>query len=142
MVQESILSRLLLKALMQMPAPDFLTSLCLLPQRLHSLEPVRQLLKLHALLDQCAFKKFWNELDAWRANQANQAIVNFAEVKDFDSSIRSCQLAGNGLGGAPYSNVLATAHLVLRVIALFTSLCSQSSPPRSLPHTHQLPRRR
>jgi len=92
MLKLDILARLLLKALMQLPSPDFVTSLYLLqPEKLHALEPVRLLVKLHTLLDTCQFKKFWTELTAFRANQSNQAIVNFQEVKDFDQHIRNCQ---------------------------------------------------
>jgi hypothetical protein len=46
---------------------------------------------LHNLLDACALKRFWMEIDGWRANGANRAVINFAEVSDFDKSIRRCQ---------------------------------------------------
>jgi len=76
---------------MQLPSPDFATSMYLLPEKLHALEPIKALLRFHNLLDTCAFKRFWMEIDAWRANGANQAVVNFAEVSDFDQNIRRCQ---------------------------------------------------
>ena len=88
MVKPEILSRLLLKCLMELPSPEFQTALYLLPSPLHSLESVKFLCKLHALLDTCAFKKFWSEVAAWRAVQANAAQVNFAEVPSFDAAIR------------------------------------------------------
>ena len=82
---------MLLKALMEMPSPDFHTSLFLLNEKLQQLEPIKLLIKLSNLLDTCAFKRFWKDLDAFRANAANASIVNFAEVKEFDSAIRRCQ---------------------------------------------------
>ena len=63
----------------------------LLPEKLHALEPVKALLRFHNLLDTCAFKLFWMEIDGWRANGANQAVINFAEVSDFDANIRRSQ---------------------------------------------------
>jgi len=89
MLKLDILARLLVKALMQMPSPDFVTSLYLLQENRHALEPVRLLVKLHTLLDTCQFKKFWQELDAFRAVQQNRAVVDFTEVHDFDQAIRS-----------------------------------------------------
>lgn len=89
MLKPEVLSRLLLKALMELPAPEFTSALYLLPAALQSsLDSVKFLCKLHALLDTCAFKKFWSEVSAWRAVQSNAAQVNFAEVSGFDSAVR------------------------------------------------------
>ena len=76
---------------MQLPSPDLATPMHLLSDQLHALGPITALLRFLNLLDVCAFKPFWTEIDGWRANGANQ--VNFAEVSDFDANIRRCQPA-------------------------------------------------
>lgn len=88
MIKLDILSRLLLKALLELPSPDFFTSMYLVSESLHTLEPLKVLLKLHGLLETCQFKRFWKEVDTFKANAANAAVLNFAEVKEFDTAIR------------------------------------------------------
>lgn len=88
MIKLDILSRLLVKCLMELPSPDFFTSMYLIAESLHTMEPLKLLLKLQSLLETCQFKRFWKEVDAFKSVAANAAIVNFAEVKDFDDAIR------------------------------------------------------
>lgn len=91
MIKIECVTRLLLKCMMEMPAPEFMTALYLLPDRLQGEESMKLLLKLHQWLETCQFKRFWQEVDAWKANPANAAVVNFDEVKEFDDAIRRCQ---------------------------------------------------
>jgi hypothetical protein len=88
MIKLDILSRLLVKCLMELPAPDFFTSMYLVHESLHALEPIKFLMKLQSLLETCQFTRYWKELNQFKANAANAALVNFAEVKDFDAAIR------------------------------------------------------
>lgn len=88
MIKSGVLYSLLTKALMELPAPDFYTSMFLVHESLHSLDGVKFLVKLQQLLETCHFTKFWEQLSAWKATPANSAIINFNEVKEFDQAIR------------------------------------------------------
>ena len=76
---------------MQLPSPDFATSMYLLLAPLCALEPITAQLRLDSLLDACAVKHFWLGIDGRRASGANHVAINFAKVSDVHANIRRCQ---------------------------------------------------
>mmetsp|Transcript_556 Transcript_556/g.1447 ORF Transcript_556/g.1447 Transcript_556/m.1447 type:complete len:222 (+) Transcript_556:101-766(+) len=60
------LLRLLVKALMQLPAPDFNTCLCLVPESVQEEESVRSLVAMAGHLQACRFKDFWAAVETQR----------------------------------------------------------------------------
>jgi len=72
--------KILLKSLTALPASDYLQCIYVLSEKVHSVEPVKTILKLAGLLDQCSFKKFWKEAELARA------ILD--QIPGFDDAIR------------------------------------------------------
>eukprot|EP00172_Hildenbrandia_rubra_P003260 Plantae.Rhodophyta-Hildenbrandia_rubra.ctg4972.p1 GENE.Plantae.Rhodophyta-Hildenbrandia_rubra.ctg4972~~Plantae.Rhodophyta-Hildenbrandia_rubra.ctg4972.p1 ORF type:complete len:236 (+),score=32.90 Plantae.Rhodophyta-Hildenbrandia_rubra.ctg4972:42-710(+) len=55
----TVVSKILIKALMTLPSPDFLCSLYLIPDRMQDDEPIPIISKLATLLETGRFKEFW-----------------------------------------------------------------------------------
>ncbi|GLJ10924.1 hypothetical protein SUGI_0138070 [Cryptomeria japonica] len=56
-----IVARILVKALMAMPAPDFNLCMFLIPERLQMMEPFLTLITLSHYLETARFREFWDE---------------------------------------------------------------------------------
>jgi len=84
--QKNIIAKILLKALMNLPNPDFSLCLYLIPERLHGEEPVRTLSTLAALLETARFVEFWMQATAGREEVINSVMPSTA---GFDEAIRT-----------------------------------------------------
>lgn len=78
-IKIEVVHKLLVKALMNLPETDFLSCICMLPLKLHEVEPVRSLIGLADLLETAQFKTFWNKA------RDNEQVHR---VKGFESAIR------------------------------------------------------
>eukprot|EP00246_Nothoceros_aenigmaticus_P008990 TRINITY_DN24269_c0_g1_i1.p1 TRINITY_DN24269_c0_g1~~TRINITY_DN24269_c0_g1_i1.p1 ORF type:complete len:225 (-),score=28.45 TRINITY_DN24269_c0_g1_i1:285-959(-) len=78
-----IVTRILVKALMALPAPDFNLCMCLIPERLQMEEPFLTLATLAHFLETARFREFWDEANRNRdilevVPGFEQAIQQFA----------------------------------------------------------------
>jgi len=74
--------KILLKALMSLPHPDFSLARCLLTEEQQSHEGIARLTYLSELLETCHFEKFWTEVK-------RTDIVDTRIAVNFDDAIRS-----------------------------------------------------
>jgi len=81
-VNRSILAKVLVKALMNLPATDFLLCMYLIPERMQAEEPVNSISNLANLLETCRFAQFWEE--------AKAADDFLGTIPGFEAAIRSC----------------------------------------------------
>ncbi|EFJ16194.1 hypothetical protein SELMODRAFT_154794 [Selaginella moellendorffii] len=77
----NIVTKILVKALMAMPAPDFGLCMCLVPERLHMLHPFFTLATLSHYLETARFREFWDEA------ARNRDILEV--IPGFESAIQS-----------------------------------------------------
>ena len=80
-----VVVRILLKALMNLPANDYFLCSCLVPQAVHELEVVASVAKLAGLLETCSFREFWKTLAPLRGDAV-------PEIAGFDDAIREFAL--------------------------------------------------
>mmetsp|Transcript_19553 Transcript_19553/g.32061 ORF Transcript_19553/g.32061 Transcript_19553/m.32061 type:complete len:214 (-) Transcript_19553:176-817(-) len=80
-VNRSILAKVLVKALMNLPATDFLLCMYLIPERMQAEEPVNSISNLANLLETCRFAQFWEE--------AKAADDFLGTIPGFEAAIRS-----------------------------------------------------
>ncbi|CAA3021879.1 eukaryotic translation initiation factor 3 subunit K-like [Olea europaea var. sylvestris] len=73
-----IVSRILIKALMAMPAPDFSLCLFLIPERVQMEEEFKTLIVLSHYLETARFSQFWNE--AARSRHIVDAVPGFEQA--------------------------------------------------------------
>ena len=79
-----VVVRILLKALMNLPATDYLMCTCLIPDRVHELEVVGSVAKLAGLLECCSFREFWKELEPLRADVLPEIPAGFDDaIREF-----------------------------------------------------------
>jgi len=78
--QKFIIGKILAKALMNLPSNDFTLALYLLPEKVHSEEPVLTLSTLASLLESSHFGEFWLESKTCRE------LLD--EIPGFDDTIR------------------------------------------------------
>ena len=79
-----VVVRILLKALMNLPATDYLMCTCLIPDRVHELEVVGSVAKLAGLLECCSFREFWKELEPMRADVLAERPAGFVDaIREF-----------------------------------------------------------
>ncbi|KAK9099597.1 hypothetical protein Syun_026642 [Stephania yunnanensis] len=76
-----IVSRILVKALMAMPAPDFSLCLFLIPERVQMEEPFKTLIVLSHYLETTRFRQFWDEA------AKNRSVVEV--VPGFEQAIQA-----------------------------------------------------
>ena len=85
LIKHDILKHLLLLSLSSFPSPHFLSLSYLLPLPLQQQEPYRHIFRLHSLLDQGHFKRFWAERD--RAGEGGSGAMGWAT---YDERFRRC----------------------------------------------------
>lgn len=73
-----VMARILIKALMALPAMDFSLCMSLIPDRFHSEDPFATLAKLSQLLETCQFREFWNE--AGRSRSLVESVPGFEQA--------------------------------------------------------------
>jgi len=80
-----IISKILVKALMNLPTTDFLLCTYLIPERVQEVEVLSKLAAIASLLETCAFRQVWSEMAPLRADLLQ-------EVPGFDEAIRQYML--------------------------------------------------
>jgi len=83
--KQDMLGLILIKALMALPATDFLACSYLLPEKLHEMEPVKTLFKLANFLETGQFKQFWKSLSL----SPPPFLSLISIVNGFEDSIRT-----------------------------------------------------
>ncbi|KAK4774905.1 hypothetical protein SAY86_009840 [Trapa natans] len=73
-----IVSHILIKALMAMPAPDFSLCLFLIPERVQTEEPFKTLIVLSHYLETGRFRQFWDE--AAKSRRLLEAVPGFEQA--------------------------------------------------------------
>jgi len=76
-LQKFIVAKILIKTLMNLPSTDFMLSLCMIPEKLHSEEPIKILIVLSQLLESAQFSEFWVEANTCK--ELLEAIHGFYE---------------------------------------------------------------
>lgn len=66
-LKATIVAKILIKALMNLPSTDFLTCTYLVPERVLDAAPVKDVCTVASLLESCKFREFWGALEPLRA---------------------------------------------------------------------------
>eukprot|EP01097_Dermamoeba_algensis_P005268 TRINITY_DN3343_c0_g1_i1.p1 TRINITY_DN3343_c0_g1~~TRINITY_DN3343_c0_g1_i1.p1 ORF type:complete len:228 (+),score=49.30 TRINITY_DN3343_c0_g1_i1:33-686(+) len=80
-IKPQIVAKIVVKALMNMPNPDFLFTSSLIPEKLYNSEPISLLINLARLLESCRFTEFWTE--------TSKVKELLSTVPGFDEAVRT-----------------------------------------------------
>eukprot|EP00245_Coleochaete_scutata_P001688 TRINITY_DN12118_c0_g2_i1.p1 TRINITY_DN12118_c0_g2~~TRINITY_DN12118_c0_g2_i1.p1 ORF type:complete len:232 (+),score=43.55 TRINITY_DN12118_c0_g2_i1:129-824(+) len=76
----AVVNRILMKAMMAMPAPDFQLSMCLIPDKRQQEEPFLTFSTLAHYLETCRFRDFWSEALSQRNREMFEAVPGFEQA--------------------------------------------------------------
>ncbi|KAI4377822.1 hypothetical protein MLD38_015396 [Melastoma candidum] len=120
-----IVARILIKALMAMPAPDFSLCLFLVPERVQMEEPFKTLIVLSHFLETGRFRQFWEDL------AKNRHLVE--AVPGFDQAMQSYAIHVLSL---TYQKVQGRGQLIVIPPNEFNHPESKKNSAESIPLDH------
>ncbi|AFZ79168.1 eukaryotic translation initiation factor 3 subunit, putative [Theileria equi strain WA] len=77
-----VIQKILIKCLMQLPAPDFTVCLAQVPLHVQSHEHVHKISNLHSLLQSCLFRSFWDNAKAQLDSKPDMTILDVPGLRD------------------------------------------------------------